>query len=276
MEGKVCVVTGGNTGIGFEIVRALAKQSAHVVLISRNESKGKTAVNALQTENLASTVDLIIGDLSTISNVKHLSEKLAGAYPKIDVLINNAGVWMTKKVINEDNLEMSFMVNHLAPFMLNQMLLTSLKASEKARVVNVSAGLYERGVVDVNKTPYGDDFGRIKSYANSKLCNVLTLSRQAEKLENANITFNMVHPGVIRTQLGDSSGPIGWLLKQIKKKWSTPEAGAIAPVWLATAPELASVNGRYFNEKEPTSLHPVAQNLALADAIWDLSTKLIS
>ncbi len=268
MRDKVCIVTGANSGIGFEICKALAILKAHVVLVSRNERKGIEAQESIKTLVADSSIDLVIGDLGSIESTRSLAGQLSRAYPKIDALINNAGVWMTQCELNEDGLEQSFMTNHLAPFMLNQILMPNLRAAAPARIVTVNSGLYVKGVVDLDKTPVGGDFGRIAAYANSKMCNVLTLKEQARQIEGSGVTINMVHPGVIRSNLGESNGPLGWLLVQIKRFWRTPEQGALAPVWLATDPDVAKYNGVYFNEMEIMPLVEAAKDEQLAAAVW--------
>ena len=274
MNDRVCVVTGGNAGIGRAIVEALAQQQALVVLVSRDKVRGETAVQEIHSALPQANIDLVVGDLSSVDKTRQLAQTLLNRYPAIHLLINNAGVWPTKKQLNEDGLEMGFMVNHLAPFMLNQLLQERLRASAPARIVNVSAGLYVNGRVDLQKTPYGHDFHPIRTYASTKLCNLLCLPLEAEQLAGSGVTINAVHPGVINTKLGIMRGPLGWLMKLVKRSWATPEQGAIVPVWLATAPELAEVNGRYFNEKEEAPLADVAQNTELAQQLWQLSLDL--
>ena len=274
MNDRVCVVTGGNAGIGRAIVEALAQQQAQVVLVSRDKARGETAVQEIHSALPQANIDLVVGDLSSVDKTRQLAQTLLNRYPSIHLLVNNAGVWPTKKQLNEDGLEMGFMVNHLAPFMLNQLLQERLRASAPARIVNVSAGLYVNGRVDLQKTPYGHDFHPIRTYASTKLCNLLCLPLEAAQLAGSGVTINAVHPGVINTKLGIMRGPLGWLMKLVKRSWATPEQGAIAPVWLATAPELAEVNGRYFNEKEEMPLAEVAQNTELATQLWQLSLDL--
>ncbi len=268
MRGKVCIVTGANAGIGYEIAKALAELDAHVVLVSRNELKGREARDSIKAVAGDSNVELVVGDLGSIASTRTLAEAIANRYPKIHVLVNNAGVWMTQRELNEDGLERSFMTNHLAPFMLSQLLLPNLMAASPARIVTVNSGLYVKGKVDIQRTPTGEDFGRLASYANSKLCNVLTLEEQARQLEGTGVTINMVHPGVIRSNLGETTGIVGWLLRQVKRLWKTPEQGAEAPVWLATDPSVSHHSGVYFNEKKIMPLVAVAQDRDLADAVW--------
>jgi NAD(P)-dependent dehydrogenase (short-subunit alcohol dehydrogenase family) len=244
------------------------------VLISRNRERGETAVQEICQTNPSAKIDLLVGDVGTINATRRLAQDLLDHCSQIHVLINNAGVWPTKKQINEDGLEQGFMVNHLAPFMLNQLLQERLKASAPARIINISAGLYVNGRVDLNKTPYGHDFHPMRTYASTKLCSMLCFPLEAQQLAGSGVTLNAVHPGVIRTKLGTMRGPLGWLMKLVKRSWGTPEQGAVAPVWLATAPELATVNGKYFNEKEEIPLAEAVQNPELAERLWQLSETL--
>ncbi|MAT98617.1 MAG: retinol dehydrogenase [Anaerolineaceae bacterium] len=274
MHNRVCVVTGGNAGIGKAIGQALAAKQARVVLVSRDRLQGETAVQEICQSNPNAHVELVVGDLGTVAATHQLAQTLLDRYLQIHVLINNAGVWPTKKQINADGLEQGFMVNHLAPFVLNQLLQDRLKASAPARIVNISAGMYVNGRVDLNKTPYGHDFHPMRTYANTKLCSMLCFPLEAQQLEGSGVTLNAVHPGVIRTNLGDMRGPLGWIMKLVKRSWATPEQGAVAPVWLATAPELATAHGKYFNEKEEISLAKATQNQELALQLWQLNIRL--
>lgn len=275
MESKWCVVTGGNKGIGYAIVEALARQQVQVVLVSRSRERGQAALAQLQAGVQQGRFTLVVGDLGTIAGTRRLAEALLDTLPRIDVLINNAGIWPTQKVVNADGLEIGFMVNFLAPFMLSQLLKERLAASAPARIVHVNAGLYVRGSVDLEKTPYGADFGRIRTYASTKLCGVLTLAREAELFAPHGVTVNMVHPGVVNTDLGQMSGVMGWLLKRIKRGWMTPEEGATVPVWLATSADVADKTGLYFNEqKEVLPLAEAAKDGQLADELWQFAAQV--
>lgn len=274
LSGKVFIVTGGNTGIGAAIVQQLAQRGGHVALVSRSRDKGEAAVQAIRAAAPNSAVDLVIGDLSTVAAVSNLAATLLERYPRIDVLINNAGVWPIRRVLNADGLESAFMVNHMAPFLLTTLLLHRIKDGVPGRIVNVNAGLYVNGKLDTERTPYGLDFSRIRTYADSKLCNMLFTLELARRIAGTGVTVNAVHPGVIRTELGTPGGPLGWVLRQVKRTWDTPEEGAKAPVWLATAPELAQTNGRYFNLFADTAVTATAGDPELARHLWELSTAL--
>ncbi|MEZ4644400.1 MAG: SDR family oxidoreductase [Chloroflexota bacterium] len=274
MKEKVCVVTGGNAGIGKAIASELARMQAHVVIVSRNREKGELALADIRQEAPMGQVELVVGDLGTAAGTRQLANTLLAQLPHIHVLVNNAGVWLTQRQLNVDGLEMTFMVNHLAPFILTNMLLARLQASTPARIVNVNAGLYVNGRFNLQQTPYGHDFHRLRTYANSKLGNIFYTQELARRIEGSGVTVNAVHPGVIRTDLGVMSGVLGWLLRLVKRSWPGPEVGAQAPVWLATAPELEAVNGKYFDLKQETPYAPVAQNPELAQQVWALSEQL--
>jgi NAD(P)-dependent dehydrogenase (short-subunit alcohol dehydrogenase family) len=185
--------------------------------------------------------------------------------------VNNAGIWPTKLQMNADNLEMSFMVNHLAPFILSNRLLSTLKSNAPARIVNVNAGLYVNGKYDPDKTPYGKDFNRMKTYANTKLCNVLFTREFAQRIEGSGVTINALHPGVIRTSLGDFSGILGMLLRLVKRSWGSPEEGAKPPVWLATSPEVEGINGQYYDLQKPIDVNEIASDVELGKRLWEQS-----
>lgn len=274
VEKRTVVITGGNAGIGKAMAADLVGMGHHVVIVSRNKEKGEAALAEIRQQRSTAEVDLLVGSLDTIASTKQLAQAIIDNYPQISVLINNAGVWMHQRIINDDGLEYSFMVNHMAPFILSSMLFPVLQANAPARIVNVNAGLYIKGKLDLSKTPYGKDFGRMASYINTKLCNAIFTREFARATAGSGVTINAVHPGVIRTGLGDTTGLMGALLRLVKRSWDTPEAGAEAPVWLATAPELDSITGRYFLLKEETDYATNATDDALNKQLCDLSAEL--
>ncbi len=274
IEGRTFVVTGGNAGIGKAIAMSLARKNAHVVIISRDALKGEKALEDIRSASAAGRVDLVIGDLGSIGEIRRLAVTLLERYPQIHVLINNAGVWMMTRTVNVDGLETTFVVNHMAPFMLSNLMLERLKASAPARIVNVNAALYVFGRLDLERTPYGRDFSRFRTYANTKLCNMLFTSELARRIKGSGVTINAVHPGVIRTNLGRSQGILGHFLSLTKRFLPPPEKGAEAPVWLATSPELGKVSGKYFNVTSESRMNKAARDVASAAKLWELSLNL--
>lgn len=273
MDEKVCIVTGANRGIGYAIAEGIVQKGRQVVLVCRDEASGNKALNKFHTSYPQTAVELIIGDLSSIESVNSLAQELLNRFPRIDVLIHNAGIWPSKLTKNKDGLEMAFMVNYLAPFYMTHLLLNRLKASNPARIVLVSAGLYVRGLVDLKRTPWGDDFHKIKTYMNTKLCGILFMRKLAGMLEGTGVAINAVHPGVIRTGLGDFGGVIGVILRGFKLFMDSPKKGAKGPIHLALSPNVQS-NGSYYDKTKEKALVEKALDDSLANELWDLSEQL--
>jgi NAD(P)-dependent dehydrogenase (short-subunit alcohol dehydrogenase family) len=269
---KWIVVTGASSGIGKATAKLLVERGAHVVALCRNPAKARDAANEMKKG--PGTLDLVIGDLGTIATSRKAAESLLNLCPRIDVLINNAGVWMTRRVLNEDGLESTFMVNHVAPFMLSLLLLDRLRAGGSGRIVNVNSGLYAIGSLSIKETPTGLDFGRFKTYANSKFCNMLATIELAERVEDDSITVIAVHPGVIRTSLGETGGPLGLMLRMTKLFWGRPAGAAEIVAYIATARELASKNGCYFDRMTETPIISRARDRVLARSLWERTADL--
>ncbi|MFG3704632.1 SDR family NAD(P)-dependent oxidoreductase [Micromonospora sp. NPDC047670] len=263
-ETVTAVVTGANRGIGFAVAAGLVRQGCRVVLVTRNRARGEQAVAALGVPpgGAGGSAELVVGDLSVLSSIRAVAAELHSRCDRIDVLVHNAGVWPTRLVRTEDGYEQSFAVNHLAPFLLNHLLEERLR-----RVVQVSAGLYVKGRVDPDRTPRGADFHRMRTYCDTKLANLLTVPLFAEHWKDAGVTIDAVHPGVIRTGLGDPGGVPGLLLKAIKRRWEAPAVGAARVARLAFAP--GGESGRYFDGDRQVPLAPVADDPALARRLWD-------
>jgi retinol dehydrogenase-14 len=241
-DAPTIVVTGGNRGIGRAVAHLAAEEGNRVVVLARG---GPVA-----------GVETVVGDLSSARTTRAAADALAAVGPRIDVLVHNAGIWPSRLVRNEDGFEQAFFTNHLAPFLLNHRL-----EGRIGRVVQVSAGLYVKGVVDPERTPVGADFHPVRTYANTKLANLLMLPLFAERWRDTGVTIDAVHPGVIRTGLGDRGGPLGLLLKAVKRTWRSPEEGARPVVRLLRG----TGTGRYFHE---SSEAPLALDIELARRLW--------
>ena len=194
---KCIVVTGANSGIGYYTALNLSKLNHNVVMVCRNEEKAKIAKSKILKEVPQAKIDVVIGDLSSIKKVTDLAYEIEKKYPTIDVIIHNAGIWPQKRELNEVGLEFSFMVNYLAVFILTKRLLIQLLNSTDPRIVLVSADLYGNGEFDIDVTPYGKKFSRIRTYADSKLCGLLFMKKFQEELtseEKNKLHINAIHP----------------------------------------------------------------------------------
>lgn len=256
MADVTAVVTGGNRGIGYAVAAELVRRGSRVVLVARDGDLGRQAAQAIG-------ADLVVGDLSLLGDVRSVAAELLQRCDRIDVFVHNAGIWPTKLVHTPDGFEQAFAVNHLAPFVLNHLLEERMMASG-TRVVQVSAGLHVKGQVDLERTPAGADFHRMRTYCDTKLANLLMVPRFAERWRGSGVSIGAVHPGVIKTNLGNPGGALGLVLKVVKRSWGTPEQGAAPVVRLAFAPEDPA--GRYFDMNKQVD---VADNPALAQRLWE-------
>ena len=246
---RTAVVTGGNRGIGYAVCESLASKGFRVLAVVRDPSA-----------TVPDGVEAVRGDLSSRRTVAALAATLREE--TIDVLVHNAGVWPTRLRHNEDGIEESFAVNHLAPFQLNLALEQRLR-----RVVQVSAGLYVKGRVDLDRTPSGADFHRMRSYCDTKRANLLLVPLFARRWQDAGVTIDAVHPGVIRTGLGDPGGVLGAVLRLVKRRWAPPETGAAPIVRLADD----TGTGRYFTIDAE---EPLPSDTGLASRLWDQAREL--
>ncbi len=275
VKDKVCVVTGGNCGIGLWTAIGLARQGARTVIVSRNRERGEAAVATVR-ERTGVEVDLVIGDLGSVATTRALAEELLSRYPELHVLVNNAGLWLTERKVNADGLETTFAVNHLGPFVLTNLLLDRLKSSAPARIVNVSSRGHRRGDLNFDDLQSEQGYGKVKAYCDSKLCNVLFTRELARRLEGTDVTVNALHPGVVNTNLAHSAPkPIKWLIETLGPiLLTTPEKGARTSVHVATSPSLAGVSGRYFKDSREKTPSCAAQNDDDARRLWTISEEL--
>jgi NAD(P)-dependent dehydrogenase (short-subunit alcohol dehydrogenase family) len=278
MEGKTVLITGGNSGIGKETAVGLARMGATVIFTSRNEAKGAAA--ALDVSKRAGReVAWLPLDLSSFASIRSFAEGFLTRYDRLDVLINNAGLVVDRREETDDGFETTFGVNHLGHFLLTQLLLDRIKASAPARIVNIAsdAHRFARGL-DFDDLQSRKRYGAWAVYGRSKLANILFTRELARRLEGTGVTANAVHPGTVATgfgQDGDIGGIMSLGFSLVRPFFKTPEKGAETSIYVASAPELAGVTGKYFadsREKQPTSY---AQDDEAARRLWEVSEELV-
>jgi NAD(P)-dependent dehydrogenase (short-subunit alcohol dehydrogenase family) len=273
---QTIVVTGANRGIGYAVAQALvageAAASRRIVLLCRDAAAGERARTSLAQQGHAEVL-AVSGALDSRRGIEQAAQALDAACPTLDVLIHNAGSWPQRRVLNEDGLEQAFVVNHLAPFLLNRRLERKLSAC-RARVVQVSAGLYVKGKPDLQRSPRGDDFSALSTYATTKLYNLALLPLFAERFGPLGVTINALHPGVIRTGLGARDDALGLLLALVKRLWKAPRHAAPPVLRLALDPALADVTGRYYDGTRELPLAAIARDRAQAEALWQQAEQL--
>lgn len=266
MTGKVCLLTGANSGIGFETAKALAKMGAHVVMVCRNEAKARVAQQEIINASKNPDVDLLIADMSSLDSVRELAQAVKKNYQHLDVLINNAGVMLSKRQLTVDGYEMQYAVHHLGPFLLTHLLLDLLKASvsSSARIINVSSKLHSMANIEFDNLQAERKFGLLKTYGMSKLAQLLFTYSLAERLKGSGVTVNALHPGVIGSNLGNTPGFIKVFMK-------SPARGAETSVFLASSPTVESVSGKYFSNCKPVHSSKASYNVEVAEKLWQLS-----
>ncbi|MBN1409415.1 MAG: SDR family oxidoreductase [Spirochaetales bacterium] len=277
MSGKVCMVTGANSGIGRETALQLARMRANVVMVCRDRERGEKAQREIMEASGNKNTDLLIADLSSLEQIKRLVKEFKSGYEALHVLINNAGTILFKRQENAEGIEATFAINHLGPFRLTNLLLDTIKKSAPSRIINVSSAAHRFTDGNFAAVREKNHYSGFRMYGLSKLANVLFTKTLARKLEGTGVIVNAVHPGFVRSNFGNSNlrGPFTTgLFKIIGSLFAiTPEKGAATSVYLATADEVAPVTGEYFFKKKPACPSDTAFDEKLGDALWDMSLK---
>lgn len=279
MTGRVCLVTGANSGVGKATATGLAQMGAMIVMVCRDRKRGEEAQDEIKTQTGNRNVDLLLADLSSQKAVRRLACNFKGEYGRLDVLVNNAGVTNSKRKESADGLELTFAINHLGGFLLTNLLLDLLEASgtpgRKSRIVTVSSEAQGVGTINFGDLQLQDNFSELRSYAQSKLANVLFTYELARRLEGKNVTANALHPGLVRTHFaGDSPGLFGILFKLSWPIQISPEKGARTSIYLASSPEVEDVSGKYFIKQKPRKSAPLSYSEPTAELLWNESARL--
>jgi NAD(P)-dependent dehydrogenase (short-subunit alcohol dehydrogenase family) len=273
LTGRVCLITGANSGIGKATALGLAKQGATVVMVCRNRDRGEAARADVAQQSGNAAIDLYIADLASQAAIRQLADVIKAKYPQLHILINNAGLNLSQRLLTVDGIETTFAVNHLAPFLLGQLLFDALKAAAPARIINITSGLVQPIAFDDLRRD--KRYRALEVYAQSKMANVLFTYTLAQRIEGSGVTVNCVTPGLVRTNLGrDLRGWFGLFLSVMRPFMQTPEQAADALLYLASSPDLDGVNGKCFVGKKETPPSSAAYHGAAAERLWHISEQL--
>jgi len=279
MQGKVCIVTGANSGIGKATSLGLAQMGATVVMVCRDRTKGEEAQNEIKTKSGNDAVDLLLAELSSQESIRQLVENFQQHYKQLDVLINNAGGVNLSRRETLDGLEMTFALNYLAPFLLTNLLLDKLKASAPARIVNVSSESHESGYIKMDDLQLEKKYRLMRAYGQSKLALVLFTYELARRLQGTGVTANCLHPGFVATNIGQSGvGRVGRSIVKLifSSLGISPEEGAKTSIYLASSPDIEGVTGKYFVKSIPVRSAPISYDESLQRQLWEESAKLVN
>jgi NAD(P)-dependent dehydrogenase (short-subunit alcohol dehydrogenase family) len=275
VKDKICIITGASSGMGFATAVALAGMGTTLGLVCRNKERGDKAFKLIVDKTKNKNIKLFIADLSSIAEIKKLGEEIKKTFPSIDVLINNAGAINQKRILTIDGYELSFAVNHLAYFLLTNILLDHLKAAPKARIISVASAASRVGKIYFNDLQLEKKYSSIKSYGQSKLANIMFTYELARKLEGSNVTANCLHPGVVKTRFaGEMKGFTGFMWKLGTTFFRTAEKGAETAIWLASSPEVEGISGKYYMDKKEIKSIKASYNIEAQQKLWEVSAKL--
>ena len=275
LAGKVCLVTGATSGIGKVTARELAQRGATVVVVGRSEARSVATVSQIRRQTDNSSVEFLLADLSSQQDVRRLAEEFENRYPRLDVLVNNAGAIMLSRRESVDGIEMTFALNHLAYFLRTNLLLDRLKSSAPARIVNVASNSHERAKLDLDDIQVRGRYWGVGAYARSKLANILFSYELARRLEGTGVTVNALHPGLVGTNFLANNGPFGKLLKMaVAIKGMSVERGARTSIYLASSPDVEKVTGRYYFKEQDVPSSIASYDEDSARRLWRLSAEL--
>ncbi|MBL8164531.1 MAG: SDR family oxidoreductase [Anaerolineae bacterium] len=276
MQGKVCLITGGTNGIGRSTAQELARLGATVVIVGRDVQKTDRVVEEIRTASGNNRVDSLLADLSSQQEVRRLAHEFKSRYSHLHVLLNNAGAVFMQRQLSVDGLEMTFALNHLAYFLLTNLLLDTIKASAPARIINVSSDAHSGGKMEFDNLQGERNYG-VSAYGNSKLANILFTIELAHRLEGTGVTVNALHPGFVNTGFGKNNP--GFLMKVIRAVTPlfarSPEKGAETSIYLASSPEVEKLTGKYLHNSKVIPTAPQATDMAVAKKLWDVSAEMV-
>lgn len=277
LEGRTCLVTGATSGIGEAAALELARLGATVILTGRDPSKCRAAVDRIRRETGNPLAEHIPADLSSQAEVRALAAGFLERHELLHVLVNNAGAVFLRRRLSADGIEMTLALNHLGPFLLTERLLGALKRGAPSRIINVSSNAHKNWPLDFDDLQLEHGYRPLKAYYRSKFANVLFTYELARRLEGAGVTANVLHPGLVFTNIARSGGrPVYWAWRLYARRHGAvaPREGAAGIVHLASSPEVAQLTGAYFIKTARAKSGPATYDTGLAARLWQVSARL--
>src|SRR5215211_2773046 len=275
MEGKVALITGGTSGIGKAAAAALAAMGAEVVVTGRKRERGEAALAEVRDVAVSEKVSLMLADLAVQAEVRKLADDFRERHDRLDVLINNAGLVQSKRTETADGIELTLAVNHLAPFLLTNLLLDLLKRSSPSRVITVSSGAERMGKINFDNLQSKRRYSGFLIYGMTKLANIVFTFELAERLEGTGVTANCMHPGGVNTNFGTNNRGFSILLfRGFKPFMRSPKQGADTLVYLAASPEVEGMTGEYLADRKAQTASPAAYDESGRKNLWEVSEEL--
>jgi retinol dehydrogenase 14 len=275
MGGTTVLITGGTSGIGNATAVAMAAMGANVVVVGRNQERGGAAVEEIKAQSHNESVELMLADLSVQAEVRRLAEEFLERYDRLDVLVNNAGLVQSKRTETPDGIETTLAINHLAPFLLTNLLLGCLEQSAPSRVITVSSEAQRWGTMDFEDMQSRRKYRGFPVYGMTKLANIMFTYELAERLDGTGVAVNCLHPGSVGTNFGQNNrGAMALFFRTFKPFMRSPEQGADTLIWLASSPEVDGVSGKYFSDRKEIEAKKVAYDPAARRRLWEISEDL--
>lgn len=276
MQSRTCLITGANSGIGRITALELARKGFDIIMLCRNLEKARPVRQEVKKVSQTGHVDLVWCDMASQSSVMQAAREVADRYDRLDVLVNNAGLYIDKEQYSSDGIELTFATNHLGPFLLTNLLVNLLRKGSDPRIVTVSseAHRWDRGFI-IEELAKPRKYNGMRAYGASKLCNILFANELAKRLADDGITSNSLHPGAVKTNFGQSITSVQSLVFNLMRPFFiSPEKGAETSIYLASSPDIAHETGLYFAKCRPKTPSTAAQSQHNAGQLWTLSEQL--
>ena len=275
LSGKTAIVTGANSGIGKATALELAKMGTRLVMVCRNYEKGEKARQEIIAESQNENVELMLADMSSKDSIRRLASDFQNTHKKLELLINNAGVYLTRRQVTPDGLETTLATNLLGPFLLTNLLLGLLKSSASSRIVNVSSDAHNGIRMNFDDLQGEKRFSGWQAYGQSKLGMILFTHELSKRLAGTGVTVNSVHPGVVRTNFAKNNGGLVALgFRLIGVFFISPSASAKRVLYVATSPALENVSGKYFSKMREEKSSKESYDDMAAERLWQISEQL--